>query len=102
MTDEEIKYKLCNLVENSIKNNQLQESFCFNLSQKTIDKAWKKHFIDLNKYSCEIHSNDIRHIYKQHPDDIKYICEIHYYIEKFLSIEKSFITLLLFKDHRSE
>jgi hypothetical protein len=89
ITDEEIKSKLCELVENSIKDNQLQESVTFKISQKVIDKIWKKYFIDLNKYSCEIHSNDIRHIYKEHPDDIKYICEIHYYMEKFLSVEKS-------------
>ena len=90
MTNEEIKLELCKLVEESINDNQLQSSFSFKLSQNTIDRAWKKHYIDLKRYFCEINSNDIRHIYKEHPDDIKYICEIHYLIDKFLNIQKSF------------
>ena len=90
MINEEIKVKLCELVKESIKNRQLKESFTFKVSQKTIDKAWKQYYIDLRDYFCQINSDDIRHIEKEHPDDIEYICEIHYYLEKFLTIEKSF------------
>ncbi len=89
MTNEDIRVKICELVKKSIENNQIQESFTFEVSQKTIDKAWKQHFINLKGYSCQIHSNEIRHIEKEHPDDIEHICEIHYYIERFLTIEKS-------------
>ena len=89
MTEEETRFKLCALVKKSINDNQSQDSVLFQISQKSIDRAWKKHFIDLRKYFCEVHSNDIRRIYKEHPDDIKYICELHYYLEQFLTIEKS-------------
>ena len=40
-------------------------------------------------YDCIIKSYDVRHVYKGHPEDIKYICEIPDIIQKFTKVTKS-------------
>jgi len=84
-----LENKICELVEQFIANKQLQEEVSFHISQKTIHIAWKHYFIDLNNYICTIHSNDIRHIKKEHGDEVYHICKIPDYLEKFASIERS-------------
>ena len=89
MSLEEIEKNLCLLVEKSLSNRQLKEEFVFELSQKSINIAWKYYFIDLKNYSCKVHSDEIRHIYKEHQEEVYHICKIHYYLEHFKSIKRS-------------
>jgi len=89
MSPEEIERTLCDLVTKSLENRQLKEEFIFELSQKSINIAWKHYFIDLRAYRCKIHSDDIRHIQKEHQDEVYHVCKIHYYLEKFKTIKRS-------------
>lgn len=89
MTNKEIEESLCLLVENSLKNRQHKEEFVFELSQKSIHISWKYYFIDLKDYSCKVHSDDIRHIYKEHQKEVYHICKIHYYLESFKTLKRS-------------
>lgn len=89
MTNEEIETKLCELIEKSLQDRQFKDEFTFIVSQKSIDTAWKYYFIDLKNYTCKIHSDDIRHIEKEHQKEVYHICKIHLYLETFKTIEKT-------------
>lgn len=88
MSSEELEAKLSSLVERSLQDNQLKEEIVFDIPEKTIKIAWKK-FINLRRYKCSIHSNEIRHIYNEHGDEVYHICKIHYHLEKFKYIERT-------------
>jgi len=89
MNAEEIEVAICNLVHHSLENKKYSGEFIFGISEGTIDIAWKHYFIDLKKYSFKIHSDDIRHIYNEHREEVYHICKIHYYLERFQKIEKT-------------
>lgn len=89
MNFEELEAKICKLVELSLTNKQYSEQISFPLSEKTIKTAWKYHFIDIKNYTCVIHSDEIRHVQKQHSYEVQHICKIPYYLEKFAKIERS-------------
>jgi len=86
---EELEAKLCELVKLSITDKTYCDEISFPLSPKTVDKAWQHFFIDIRDYTCTIHSNEIRHIKKEHPDNIYLVCQIPYYLEKFVKLERS-------------
>ena len=86
---EELENDICELVKVSLANKQHSEKISFSLSEKTIASVWKYKFIDLRNYICVIHSNDIRHVHKEHGYEVEHICKIPSYLEKFASIEKS-------------
>jgi len=87
--DIEIEAKICELVKKSLEDRQYAEEFTFKITEKTISIAWKRHFIDLKGYRCSIHSDEIRHIENEHPNDIEHICKIHYYLNKFKNIDRT-------------
>jgi len=89
MSFEEIETHLCDLVERSLQDSMLKEEFVFQISSKIVESAWKYYFIDLKKYRFRVHSDDIRHIHNQHHEEVYHVCKIHYYLEKFKSIEKT-------------
>jgi hypothetical protein len=86
---EVLESKLCQLIKLSLENKQHSEEITFPLPQKAIEKAKKKIYINLSDYTCLIHSDEIRHIHKEHGDEVYHICKIHYYLEKFAKIERS-------------
>ena len=91
----EIKYsvleqEICELIEKSLLNRKYKEFVKFPLSEKTVNIVWKKVKIDLSAYYCVIHSDEIRHIQKEHPDDVHHICKIPYHLEKIAKIERTF------------
>lgn len=88
---EKLEAEICNLVELSLLDKTYCGQVSFLLSQKTIDKAWKLLFIDIRDYICVIHSDEIRHIKREHHDDVYFICKIPYYLEKFVKLERSIV-----------
>ena len=89
MSENQIEKELCRLVQLSLQNRQHKESVEFALPQKTIKIVWKKVRIDLRDYYCSVHSDEIRHIQKEHPDDINHICKVQYYLQKMTKVEKT-------------
>ena len=89
MNHEILENFIADLIERSLKDKHLKEEITFPIPLKTIDKAWKNHFIDLREYTCKIHSDEIRHIYKEHQEDVYLISKILYYLETCMKIEKS-------------
>lgn len=89
MEIEVLEDELYQLIKLSLENKQSAKKIIFPLSKRTIDKVKKKIYINLIGYTCLIHSDDIRHIYKEHGDEVFHICKIHHYLEKFAKIEKS-------------
>ena len=89
MTESQIEEAICILIQKSLNNRQHKESIEFALPQKTIDIVWKKIRIDLKGYSCSVHSDEIRHIEKEHPDDIHHICKVQHYLQKMAKVEKT-------------
>ncbi|MDD3597723.1 hypothetical protein [Sulfuricurvum sp.] len=88
---EKLEADICKLVELSLCDKTYCAQISFFLSQKTIDKAWKHFFIDIRDYTCVIHSDEIRHIKKEHHDDVYLVCKIPYYLEKFVKLERSIV-----------
>jgi len=86
---EKLEAEICNLVELSLSDKTYCGQVSFLLSEKTIDKAWKLFFIDIRDYICVIRSQEIRHIKKEHDDNVYLICKIPYYLEKFVKLERS-------------
>jgi hypothetical protein len=84
-----LEKELCELIKLSLENKQYSKQITFQLPQKTIDKVKKKIYNNLIGYTCVIHSNEIRHIYKEHGDEVYNICDIYNYLERFAKIEKS-------------
>lgn len=84
-----LEIDICELVNLSLQNKQYSEQINFPLPQKTILSVKKKIYIDLVDFICVIHSDEIRHIKKEHGDEVYHICKIYYYLEKFAKIEKS-------------
>jgi len=89
VSSEELEAELLSLVERSLANKKLKEEIVFDIPPETIKIAWRKYFIDLRNFTCKVHSDEIRHIKKEHPDDVYHICKIHYYLAKFASVERS-------------
>lgn len=89
MNLEELELKICELVKLSLKDKQYSKQISFSLSEKTIQAAWKYYFIDFKGYSCVIHSDEIRHVHKEHSYEVEHICKIPQYLEKFAKIERS-------------
>ncbi|MFZ3052852.1 MAG: hypothetical protein WA099_05535 [Sulfuricurvum sp.] len=86
---EKLEADICNLVKLSLSDKTYCNQISFLLSKKTINKAWEVFFIDIRDYTCIIHSDEIRHIKKEHHDDVYLICKIPYYLEKFVKLERS-------------
>lgn len=89
MTQNEIEVALCKLISESLSDKQYKSEVVFDLSEKIIDTAWKYYFIDLRNYKCKIHSDDIRHIEKEHGDEVYHVCKIYSYLETFKAIERT-------------
>jgi hypothetical protein len=84
-----LEKELCELIKLSLENKQYSKQITFQLPQETIDKVKKKIYNNLVGYTCIIHSNEIRHIFKEHGDEVYNICYIYNYLERFAKIEKS-------------
>lgn len=85
----ELEQKICDLIDKSLENRRHKDFVEFPLSEKTISTVWKKVKIDLRGYRCIIHSDEIRHIDNEHPDDIHHICKIPHHLEKIAKIERT-------------
>ncbi|WP_428737137.1 hypothetical protein [Sulfurimonas sp.] len=81
--------QICALVKISLEDKQYSDFISFPISAHTITKIKKKIYVNLENYTCVIHSDEIRHIKKEHGDEVMHICEIPRYLEKFAKIEKS-------------
>ena len=84
-----IEKEISELIKKSLSNTQYNSEIVFDISFETIDRIRKKIGIDMTGYKCVIKSNEIRHVYKRHPDDVLLICEIPNIIQKFQTVEKS-------------
>ena len=58
--------KICDLIKLSLEDKQYSHSISFPIPQRTIDLVKKKIFINLENYTCVIHSDEIRHVKKEH------------------------------------
>ncbi len=81
--------RICNLVKLSLEDKQYSDFVSFPISSITINKVKKKIYANLDSYICIIHSDDIRHVEKEHGDEVMHICKIPHYLEKFAKVEKS-------------
>lgn len=86
---EELENRICELVNLSLQNKQYSEKISFLLPEKVVIKIKKKIYIDLQNFICVIHSDEIRHIQKEHGNEVFHICKIYHYLEKFAKVEKS-------------
>ena len=84
-----LKEQICKLVDKSISNKQHNESLIFSIPHKTVIRIKSLLGLNMKDYHCSISSSGIRHVYYQHTDDVKYICESIEIIQKFNRIEKS-------------
>ena len=76
-------------INQSLNNKQMDESISFPLPKVTIKKAYKLKYIDLKGYTCIIRSREVRHVYKEHGNDVYFIKDLPVLLEKFYSIERS-------------
>ena len=85
---EELEAKLCRLIELSRSDKQSSKQISFPVPEKAVKRAWKS-FIDIRGYTCIVRSNEIRHIKKEHGEDVWHICTIAHLLERFATIERS-------------
>ena len=90
MSIEELETKIALLIIKALADKQCSESIEFAVAEKTVRLVKKKIFTDLTGYTCIIHSDEIRHIKKEHGDDVYLISQIPSYLTKFIRVEKSF------------
>lgn len=84
-----LKDLICKHVQNSISNKQFKEELSFDIPLETIRRIKGILYFDMSNYKCIIKANDIRHVKKRHPNDMKYICEIPEIIQNFHTVKKS-------------
>jgi hypothetical protein len=83
------KEEICSFVDKSIKEKQYSDELLFLLPSKTIKRVKGILHLDLNDYQGVIASHSVRHIHKNHPHDISYICDIIEILQKFSKVQKS-------------
>lgn len=84
-----LREEICIHVKNSISNKQYVDELLFPIPEKTVKRIQEILYLNMQDYKCIIKSHDIRHVYRGHPDDIEYICEIPDIIQKFHTVNKS-------------
>ena len=85
----DLREKICEHVNKSITNKQYNEELSFLIPEKTVKRVKAILHLNMQNYTCVIKSPDVRHVYKGHPEDIEYICEIPDIIQKFHKVQKS-------------
>lgn len=86
----ELEKDICELVDNSLSDNQFVDSIFFPLPQRAIKEISKILYRSkLKEYQCEINSHDIRHSHKGHKEDIQYVCKIPEIVATFTKVVKS-------------
>ena len=80
--------KICSFVDESLSDNQYNAELLFSLSEVTVQRVKEKLHFNLKDYCGVISSHSVRHIYKGHPNDIKYICEILEILQDFSYVIK--------------
>jgi hypothetical protein len=85
----EIEKRICALVEHALADPRCKEFVEFPLSEKTVNRIWRKIRIDLRGFKCRIHADEIRHVRKEHGDETEHICKVPHYLEKFFFVERS-------------
>jgi len=84
-----LREKICEHVKKSISNKKYAEELSFLIPKKTVQRIKAVLHLNIQDYICVIKSHDVRHVYKRHPSDIDYICEIPDIIQKFYKVNKS-------------
>jgi hypothetical protein len=84
-----LKQEICELVGKSISDKQYVEELIFTIPDKTITRVLAILHLNMSDYVCVIRSHEVRHVYKGHPDDIQFICEIPEIIQKFDKVRKN-------------
>nr|WP_321268477.1 hypothetical protein [uncultured Sulfurimonas sp.] len=91
MNLEELEKKLCELISLSLSDKSSFEQISFPIPEEAVKRAWKYSFIDIRGYQCIVRSNEIRHIYKEHAEEVWHICKIVYLLEKFATVTRTTI-----------
>ena len=85
-----IKDEIAELVKKSLNDTQYNSEVSFELTDDILSRLSEKGFeISLSGYECVIRASEIRHIYKQHPDDVWLITEIPNILKTFKSVKQS-------------
>lgn len=87
---EELEASIAVLIEKALADKQCSDFIQFPIPEKTVRLVKKKIFIDLTDYICVIHSDEIRHVKKEHGDDVYLVSKIPSYLTKFIQVDKSF------------
>ena len=90
MTLEELESEVALLITKALTDKKCSEFIAFPIAEKTVRRVKQKIFTDLTGYTCIIHSDEIRHVKKQHGEDVYLISQIPSYLTKFIRVEKSF------------
>lgn len=85
----ELREQICIHVKKSIANKQYVDELSFPVPEKTVKRIQAILHFNMQDYKCIIRSHDVRHVYRGHPNDIEYICEIPDIIQKFHTVNKS-------------
>jgi hypothetical protein len=85
----ELREQICEHINKSISNKQYSEELSFPIPEKTVKRIKAILHLNMQNYTCIIKSHDVRHVYKRHPNDVEYICEIPKIIQKFYKVNKS-------------
>ena len=85
----ELREQICEHIDKSISDKKYIEELSFLIPEKTVKRIKAILHLNMQDYKCIIKSHDVRHVYKRHPSDIDYICEIPEIIQKFYKVNKS-------------
>ena len=91
MSLDDLENKICDLIKLSLSDKTYSEQISFPIPEEAIQRSWKYSFIDIRGYICVIRSNEIRHINKEHGDEVWHVCKVAYLLEKFASVERSVV-----------
>ena len=67
---EALEVKICQLIELALSDKSSSDQISFPLPKEAVQRAWRKSFIDIRGYTCVIRANEIRHVKKEHGEDV--------------------------------
>jgi len=86
---QDLKEQICLHVDKSLENNQYNDEFAFCIPHETVRRVKGILHLNMDGYICIIRGNEIRHVKRRHPNDVKFICEIPEIIQHFNKVKKS-------------
>lgn len=82
------KELICKLIKSSLADKRSKDYITFPLHEKCIRRVSEILKTNLTGYSCKVHSNGIRHVHNEHPNDVRYLCFIPDILKNFNKIRK--------------